>query len=62
MNYITRTVGNTTLYYDGEKFQPEKVQAQSYEAEDARSTIESNDLQFAEITPIVYDGTGWMLN
>ena len=62
MNYITRTLDGITLYFDGEKFQTEQSKAANYEYDEAMQEIERLDLQYAEITAVVYNGTGWMLN
>jgi hypothetical protein len=62
MNYITRTIGNITLYYDGEKFQEHQSKAAKYDSdEEAQQDIDSNDLQYAEIAPIPYNGVWQML-
>ena len=56
MNYITRTVGNVTLYFDGEQFQQHQSAAARYELDEALQEIERNNLQYADITPI---DEGW---
>lgn len=60
--YITRTVGNVTLYFDGEQFQQSKTTAQIYLEDEARQIIEAENLQYAELTPYYYDPVGYITN
>jgi hypothetical protein len=56
MNYITRTVGNVTLYFDGEQFQQHKSAAKRYTWHEGMFLIITKKLTFAILTPI---DEGW---